>query len=40
MFPLKNREGFGERREPLPELQGEFGGGADPPKAPDGKKKV
>ena len=25
-FPLKNREGFGKGREPLPELQGGFGG--------------
>ena len=31
---LKNREGFGEGREPLPELQGEFGGNATPADGP------
>ena len=30
----KNREGFGDGREPLPELQGGFGGGAAPPDGP------
>ena len=31
---LKNREGVGERREPLTELPGGLGGGAAPPKNP------
>ena len=31
-IPLKHREGFGEGREPLPELQGGSGGAQPPPR--------
>ena len=36
-IPAKNREGFGEEREPLPELQGGSEGVQTPRTAPDGK---